>query len=230
MGWIEQRFVGYETTFAALELIGAFFLVLIVSETLWDLITRQRGNARETLANFAIGIVNLLLERTAFGLVFVLGLFWAQSLTSQKISLTWWSWALAALAADFTYYWMHRWEHEVRILWALHSVHHSSPEYNLTTSLRLAWIEGLVEWLFFVPMVLIGFDAVQVIAAMSQRRAIGGMLRAMCLVAPAGGPTAERDACHQCPPALSTARHDHAQPPPPQLLRTPQGEVPEVEP
>lgn len=161
------RFEAFGGTFAVLEIIGAFFLVLIVSETLWDLITKQRGSARESLANFAIGIVNLLLERTAYGLVFILGLFWAESLTSLTIPLTWWSWALAILVADFSYYWMHRWEHEVRILWAIHAVHHSSPEYNLTTSLRLAWIEGLVEWVFFVPMILIGFDAVQAIAALS---------------------------------------------------------------
>ena len=167
MDGIDLRFETLSTTFVTIELIGAFFLVLIVSETAWDLITKQRSSARESLANFTIGIVNILLERTAYGLVFILGLFWAESLTTLAIPLTWWSWALAILAADFTYYWMHRWEHEVRILWAIHAVHHSSPEYNLTTSLRLAWIEGLVEWLFFVPMVLIGFDAVQAIAALS---------------------------------------------------------------
>lgn len=167
MAGLDLRFEAFGTTFVTIELIGAFFLVLIVSETAWDLITRQRSNARESLANFTIGIVNILLERTAYGLVFILGLFWAESLTSLTIPLTWWSWVLAILVADFTYYWMHRWEHEVRILWAIHAVHHSSPEYNLTTSLRLAWIEGLVEWLFFVPMVLIGFDAVQAIAALS---------------------------------------------------------------
>lgn len=167
MDWIEHRFGDFVDVFVALELIGAFFLVLIVSETLWDLIKRQRSSARETLANFAIAIGNLLLDRTVYGLVFILGLFWAESLTSLSLPLTWWSWALAILAADFTYYWMHRWEHEVRVLWAYHAVHHSSPEYNLTTSLRLAWVEGLIEWVFFVPMILIGFDAVQTIAALS---------------------------------------------------------------
>ena len=71
------------------------------------------------------------------------------------------------LHADFTYYWMHRWEHEIRILWAHHSVHHSSPEFNLTTALRLAWIEGLIEWIFFVPMIVIGFDVAQTIIALA---------------------------------------------------------------
>ena len=68
---------------------------------------------------------------------------------------------LALIAADITYYWMHRLEHEVRTLWAYHSVHHSSAELNLTTGLRLTWIKGVIEWLFFVPMILIGFSAIQ---------------------------------------------------------------------
>ena len=167
MNWIDARFAQFSVTFDTLEIIGAFFLVLIISETLWDLITKQRGSARESLSNFAIALGNHLLERTIYGLVFILGLFWAEGFAPFPIPLTWWSWALALLAADFTYYWMHRFEHEIRVLWAYHSVHHSSPEYNLTTALRLAWVEGLIEWVFFLPMILIGFDAVQVIAALS---------------------------------------------------------------
>ncbi len=167
MAGIEARLADQATAFGVLELVGALFLVLIISETVRDLVTGQRASARETLANFAIAIVHAVLERTLFGLVFVLGLFWAESLTPLSIPLTWWSWALALTAADFTYYWMHRFEHEVRILWAYHTVHHSSPEYNLTTSLRLAWVEGLIEWGFFVPMLVIGFDAVQTLVALA---------------------------------------------------------------
>jgi sterol desaturase/sphingolipid hydroxylase (fatty acid hydroxylase superfamily) len=44
---------------------------------------------------------------------------------------------LAALAGwDLIYYWNHRFMHEVRALWAIHVVHHSSERYNLSTALR----------------------------------------------------------------------------------------------
>jgi sterol desaturase/sphingolipid hydroxylase (fatty acid hydroxylase superfamily) len=44
---------------------------------------------------------------------------------------------LAAIFAwDFIYYWNHRFMHEVRALWAIHVVHHSSERYNLSTALR----------------------------------------------------------------------------------------------
>ena len=45
-------------------------------------------------------------------------------------------WLLAMLGWDFIYYWNHRLQHEVRALWAIHVVHHSSERYNLSTALR----------------------------------------------------------------------------------------------
>jgi len=162
---LESQFIAFDRAFDLLEIAGLIILVAIVSETIWDIVTGRRKRLGETAANFAIAIVNALLERTAYGLVFVIGLYITSVFAFFDLPQTWWSWALAVLAADFTYYWMHRFEHEVRILWAYHSVHHSSPEFNLTTALRLAWIEGLIEWVFFIPMVLIGFDVVQTVIA-----------------------------------------------------------------
>jgi sterol desaturase/sphingolipid hydroxylase (fatty acid hydroxylase superfamily) len=48
-------------------------------------------------------------------------------------------WFIAMLAWDFQYYWLHRWEHGVRLLWATHVSHHSSEHYNLSTALRQPW-------------------------------------------------------------------------------------------
>ena len=167
MDYIERQFEAFAGTFDVLELIGLLFLVIIVAETAWDLFTKKRTGFGETVANFIIATGNHFLDRTVYGLVFILGLFITQTYALAAITPTWWSWILAVLTADLTYYWMHRFEHETRVLWAYHSVHHSSPEFNLTTSLRLAWIEGLVEWIFFVPMILVGFSAVQTIIALA---------------------------------------------------------------
>lgn len=167
MDFIDTQFAKFNDTFELLELIGLFFLIAIVAETVWDFATGKRSKPGETVANFAITVGNSLLERTLYGLVFILALFIVSSYAPFSLPTSWWSWILALLVADLTYYWMHRFEHEVRILWAYHSVHHSSPEFNLTTALRLAWIEGLVEWVFFVPMILIGFSAIQTIIAIS---------------------------------------------------------------
>ena len=49
----------------------------------------------------------------------------------------------AVLGWDFIYYWNHRLSHESRWLWAVHSVHHSSERYNLSTALRQPVAEGV---------------------------------------------------------------------------------------
>ena len=144
---------------------SAFFLALTVIEAVFDYVTDARPGWRESAANGLIELVNQLLERTVFGTAFVGGILLAERLSAWSLPMTWWSWCLALIAADLTYYWMHRVEHERRLFWAYHSVHHSSPEYNLTTALRLSWVEGVFEWIFFVPMALLGFDAVQIVSS-----------------------------------------------------------------
>jgi sterol desaturase/sphingolipid hydroxylase (fatty acid hydroxylase superfamily) len=46
------------------------------------------------------------------------------------------AWLGAIAGWDLIYYWNHRMMHEVRGLWAIHVVHHSSERYNLSTALR----------------------------------------------------------------------------------------------
>ena len=46
------------------------------------------------------------------------------------------AWTAAIVGWDAIYYWNHRLMHEVRGMWAVHVVHHSSERYNLSTALR----------------------------------------------------------------------------------------------
>lgn len=69
----------------------------------------------------------------------------------------WWVWVSGLLLYDFLYYWLHRMGHEVNILWAAHVVHHQSEDYNLSTALRQTATGGLLGWLFYLPMALIGY-------------------------------------------------------------------------
>jgi sterol desaturase/sphingolipid hydroxylase (fatty acid hydroxylase superfamily) len=67
-----------------------------------------------------------------------------------------WSWTVTFVLVDVAYYWSHRLSHEVHILWAGHVVHHSSEEYNLAVALRQSSLHGLMTWVFYVPLALIG--------------------------------------------------------------------------
>lgn len=141
--------------------IGVIFLInmtLVVCEALFDYFGKKKRRWMDTLANVVIFIVGQIIEKFATSTISFLALAGVYYFVPWEIPVNWWTFVLALVAADFTYYWMHRIEHEHRILWALHSVHHSSEDYNLSISLRLSIFEGFIEWIFLVPMILIGFD------------------------------------------------------------------------
>ena len=62
-------------------------------------------------------------------------------------AMTWW---------DFAYYWNHRWQHEIRAMWAIHVVHHSSEHYNLSTALRQPVADQLGTFVPYGVMCLFG--------------------------------------------------------------------------
>ena len=159
---LEQRFL---TVTYLLDIIDTFTLIIMGFALLgigYDVVRKKERSYKEVIANIAIGIGNILLSLTAYGLIFIVTLYIAEDFSMWHIPQNIYTWVLALIVADFSYYWMHRVEHKVRFLWAIHSVHHSSKEFDLTTGLRLSWLESLFEWAFFVPMVLLGFDLVQV--------------------------------------------------------------------
>ena len=49
-------------------------------------------------------------------------------------------WMLCFIAEDFSYYWFHRLSHQIRVLWASHSVHHTAEIYSLSSAgFRQTW-------------------------------------------------------------------------------------------
>ncbi|MFN8126750.1 MAG: sterol desaturase family protein [Candidatus Nanopelagicales bacterium] len=70
------------------------------------------------------------------------------------------TWIALFVLVDFCYYWFHRVHHETRLFWAAHVTHHSSRHYNLSTALRQSWTP-LTSWIFYVPVMLVGFSPAQ---------------------------------------------------------------------
>lgn len=66
------------------------------------------------------------------------------------------NWILVLILADFCQYWLHRFSHEVNILWAGHIVHHSNTEYNYGVAVRQSFIEGFYTWIFYLPLAFAG--------------------------------------------------------------------------
>lgn len=164
---LETAYAERQVWFEWMELIAVAFIGLAILELGWDLVSKTGRKVGETFANIGVAvgyeITGLVTNAVVIGITY----FLIQPYALFQIEMTPLTWVAAFLLADFLYYWMHRFEHEVRILWAHHVAHHSSPEFDLTTAFRLSWMENLVEWIFLVPMLLIGFDAVTTFVAIA---------------------------------------------------------------
>jgi alkylglycerol monooxygenase len=135
-----------------------FFFVLIALELLAD---RRRGVSNYRLADAINSISTGVLSTTTGLLTKGIGLvtyaFAFKHLALFELSAdSVWTWVFAFVFYDFCYYWLHRLGHERNILWAAHSVHHQSEDYNLSTALRQTSTGFLLGWIFYLPMAVFG--------------------------------------------------------------------------
>ncbi len=72
------------------------------------------------------------------------------------------AWTLVFIAQDFFFYWLHRAEHSVRILWAVHSNHHSSCFFNFSVALRSSVFQPFYRFMFYIPIAWMGFDGLTI--------------------------------------------------------------------
>lgn len=161
---IYARFEALDGMFAWIELVTLAFIGLAVIEFAGDKLSGHPRRLLESVANALIAVGYEIAGYATTIITIFVGGYLLQPYAVFDFEMTPSLWVLAFILADFTYYWMHRFEHEVRFLWAYHVVHHSSPEFNLTTGFRLSWAEGFFEWVFFLPMILLGFDVATVLA------------------------------------------------------------------
>jgi len=135
-----------------------FFFVLIAVELVAD---RVRGQRNFTLADSINSLSTGALSTSTGLLTKGVGLV-TYALAFEHLAVlrlpaeAWWVWLLAFVLYDFCYYWLHRLGHERNVLWAAHSVHHQSEEYNLTTALRQTSSGFIFSWLFYLPLALVG--------------------------------------------------------------------------
>lgn len=113
---------------------------------------------RETLMNIMISMGNNLINTVlplgvkSFFLVF------AFSYSPWDMGTGVGSFLMTFLVTDFVYYWQHRLNHELDVLWAIHEVHHSSTDLNLSTGARTSWVMAFIGGIFYMPVALLGFN------------------------------------------------------------------------
>jgi len=129
---------------------------------------REVHDAAETASSLAIAVGNALIRGTLAGVVAIPFIFVYERRLFDIPLDNFWAVIGLVLGLEFFYYWMHRAAHTVRWLWAAHSVHHSPTKLNFTAGIRLGWT-GLISgnFLFFLPLVWLGFHPLSVIAMLA---------------------------------------------------------------
>jgi sterol desaturase/sphingolipid hydroxylase (fatty acid hydroxylase superfamily) len=75
-----------------------------------------------------------------------------------------WYWCIVLfLISDFWHFLVHYLEHKYRFLWVIHSIHHSSKFFNLSTALRTPLTFASYRILYLAPLCFIGFDPILVL-------------------------------------------------------------------
>lgn len=72
-------------------------------------------------------------------------------------------WILLFILEDFVFYFEHRVDHLCRFFWAVHVTHHSSEKFNLTTGFRSSVLQPLYRFIYFIPLALLGFKAIDIV-------------------------------------------------------------------
>ncbi|KGI76929.1 sterol desaturase family protein [Oleiagrimonas soli] len=140
--------------------LALLMLALVLAEWLWRRRRPQFGyDGKGAWASVAVGLGHVFSTALSAGVLG--GLF----LGAWRLAPVHWSmqdwrvWVIGFFAVELAYYWMHRCSHTVRWIWANHAVHHTPEQMTLLSAIRLGWTNLLsMAWVFYLPLVLAGFD------------------------------------------------------------------------
>ena len=121
----------------------------------------DRYSVKGTWENFYIMLVNLLIDlgmRTVA--LFCLTVIFKYHVFQIHHVVVYWIFLF--LLQDLAFYTMHFIDHKVRLFWAVHVTHHSSEEFNLGVGFRSSVFEPVYRFIYFIPIVLLGFAPLDV--------------------------------------------------------------------
>jgi len=106
------------------------------------------------------GVVSLLTYGTAFAVVQPLAMQTLHWTSEQSFGLLAWAapwstWVLGFLLLDLSFYYWHRLNHRVPLLWRFHNVHHADPDLDVSTAFRFHLGEVAVSAVFRVVQIAV---------------------------------------------------------------------------
>lgn len=158
----------FDPTFASF--IGKFtfgaFLPVFIFTILAEALTLQKISGHYPWKNFRlsliIGLGHVITQAAAQGIIFGLiaqEVYQLRLFTIPASTENWQALIPLFFLTELAFYFEHRCAHGIRIMWASHSVHHSTEHMNVAAAFRLAWtpiLSGI--FLFYLPIIWIGYE------------------------------------------------------------------------
>jgi sterol desaturase/sphingolipid hydroxylase (fatty acid hydroxylase superfamily) len=139
------------------------YVILIGAEILLSNYQQRKLHSwKDTAINIYLMLLNGSIDlffRSVY--IVILDYFYRHQIISFTHVVTYW--LMLVLLEDFLYYWLHRFDHEIRFFWAIHVTHHSSEHMNLTVGFRSSVFQPLYRFIYFIPLALIGFEPLDII-------------------------------------------------------------------
>ncbi len=117
---------------------------------------------KDTAVNVYLMILNACIDIfVRGGYLLVLNYFFHYQFFSFTNAIVYW--IMLLVLEDFMYYWLHRFDHEVRLFWAVHVTHHSSSQLNFSVGFRSSVLQPLYRFIYFIPLALLGFKPLDIV-------------------------------------------------------------------
>jgi len=164
----------YEFEDLILKLSTPFYLFLIGLEIfLTNRSDRHSYSFKDSATNAALmllnGGVDLLFRAAYVGI-----LIWFYNFrVFEPIANPYFYWFALFLLEDLAFYTLHYVDHHSRLFWAIHVTHHSSDHFNLTTGFRSSVFQPLYRFIYFIPLVLFGFNPADIVIMYSVTQIYG---------------------------------------------------------
>ncbi len=160
----------------AVLLLAVSVTVTVLGELVVATVRRQvdpAGSATSVVAGLAyLTVKGVVAKALLFGVALAV-------YEHRLLDLDWtdpFAWLGIFVGRDLVYYWTHRAEHRVRVLWASHMVHHSLERFTFTSAVRLPWMESLYKPVLALWVPLLGFHPAA-FAAMGALVLLAGQLQ-----------------------------------------------------
>lgn len=146
-------------------LLAFIYFSLLIVERTWPLRKQSRPLLSRIVVNFSFTllvyiIASLLISPLAKFIMTrtsIHGLGLLQLLPMNRFT----HFVLGFLLMDLTFYYWHRLNHEIPLLWRFHNVHHVDPDLDVTTSMRFHVVEIVYSSVFrLIQLSLIGINPI----------------------------------------------------------------------